>query len=50
VRPSCNNSHHWQVYFDTNRAINDVGAAAGFAAPEQRVFVRNAAGAAGIHS
>ena len=44
VRPFCNNSHYWQVYFDTNRAINDVGAAAGFAAPEQRVFVRNAAG------
>ena len=47
VRPFCNNSHYWQVYFDTNRAINDVGAAAGFAAPEQRVFIRNAAEAAG---
>ena len=46
VRPFCNNSHYWQVYFDTNRAISDVGTAAGFAAPEQRVFVRNAAGVA----
>ena len=47
VRPFCPNSHYWQVYFDANRAINDVGAAAGFAAPEQRVFVRNAGGVAG---
>jgi small conductance mechanosensitive channel len=47
VRPFCHNNDYWQVYFDTNRAINDVGAAAGFAAPEQRVFVRNPPGVTG---
>ena len=24
VRPYCRNEHYWQVYFDTNRAINQV--------------------------
>ena len=43
VRPFCHNNHYWQVYFDTNRAIVDVGAAAGFAVPEQRVVVRSQA-------
>jgi hypothetical protein len=25
VRPYCHNAHYWQVYFDTNRAIREVG-------------------------
>jgi small conductance mechanosensitive channel len=40
VRPYCSNEHYWQVYFDTNRAIRDVFAEAGFPAAEQAVFVR----------
>ncbi len=42
VRPYCAGDHYWQVYFDTNRTIRDTFGAAGFAAPEQRVLVRNA--------
>jgi hypothetical protein len=30
------------VYFDTNRAINDVGGEAGYPTPETRMAVRNA--------
>jgi len=41
VRPFCHNDHYWQVYFDTNKAIAEVGAAAGYAVPEQRVGMRN---------
>ena len=33
VRPYCNNTHYWQVYFDTNRVMGEVLAAAGFPAP-----------------
>lgn len=40
VRPYCHNDHYWQVFFDTNKAINDVGAAAGYAVPETRQAVR----------
>src|SRR5712691_2125970 len=40
VRPYCHNDHYWQVYFDTNRAIREVGGDAGFPAPQQHVFVR----------
>jgi small conductance mechanosensitive channel len=43
VRPFCANAHYWQVFFDTNRAINDVGGEAGYAVPETRVAMRNAA-------
>jgi small conductance mechanosensitive channel len=43
VRPYCHNDHYWQVFFDTNRAINDVGGEAGYPAPEARMAVRNAA-------
>jgi small conductance mechanosensitive channel len=43
VRPFCNNAHYWQVFFDTNKAINDVGASAKFAVPEQRVGMRSIA-------
>ena len=43
VRPYCHNDHYWQVYFDTNRAIREVGGDAGFPAPQQHVFVRSSA-------
>jgi small conductance mechanosensitive channel len=43
VRPYCHNDHYWQVYFDTNRAIREVGGDAGFPAPQQHVFVRTGA-------
>jgi len=39
VRPFCNNVNYWQVYFDTNRAIRETFAAAGYPAPEQLVHV-----------
>jgi small conductance mechanosensitive channel len=43
VRPFCHNDHYWQVYFDTNRAICETFAAAGYPAPEQLVFMRSQA-------
>ena len=42
VRPFCHTDHYWQVYFDTNTAIADVGAEAGYPAPETRHLLRNA--------
>jgi small conductance mechanosensitive channel len=33
VRPYCNNTHYWQVYFDTNAAILRVASEAGWPAP-----------------
>jgi len=42
VRPFCHTDHYWQVYFDANRAIADVGAEAGYPAPETRHVLRNA--------
>lgn len=45
VRPYCNNSDYWQVYFDTNRLIKETFTTAGFEVPEQHYMVRtNAAG------
>jgi len=41
VRPFCHTDHYWQVYFDTNKAIADVGAEAGYPAPETRHLLRN---------
>jgi small conductance mechanosensitive channel len=41
VRPYCHNSHYWQVYFDTNKAISDVCGEAGYAIPETRYALRN---------
>jgi small conductance mechanosensitive channel len=40
VRPFCNNAHYWQVYFDTNKAIVDVGGEANYAVPETRHVIR----------
>lgn len=33
VRPYCDNTHYWQVYFDTNRLIRESFGDAGFPAP-----------------
>ena len=33
VRPYCHNEHYWQVYFDTNKALADVGATNGWPIP-----------------
>jgi small conductance mechanosensitive channel len=41
VRPFCHTDHYWQVYFDTNKAIAEVGAEANYPAPETRHLVRN---------
>jgi small conductance mechanosensitive channel len=43
VRPYCHNSHYWQVFFDTNKAINDVCGEAGYAVPETRHALRKLA-------
>ena len=45
VRPYCNNDHYWQVYFDTNKAIREALAEAGFPAPmpAQNVIVTQSA-------
>jgi len=40
VRPFCHNNDYWQVYFDTNRAIAEVGATAGYAVPEAHIATR----------
>jgi small conductance mechanosensitive channel len=45
VRPYCANAHYWQVYFDTNRTIREAFGEAGYPAPEQRMVMRNVAGA-----
>lgn len=36
VRPYCNNTHYWQVYFDTNKAICETFGEVGYPVPEQR--------------
>jgi small conductance mechanosensitive channel len=41
VRPFCHNSHYWQVYFDTNRAIQAVSTEAGYPVPDTRQAVRS---------
>ena len=43
VRPYCNTSHYWQVYFDANRAIRETFGDAGYPAAESHLHVRNAA-------
>lgn len=40
VRPYCHNEHYWQVYFDTNRVIREVFAAAGYPVPEAHQVMR----------
>jgi small conductance mechanosensitive channel len=46
VRPYCNNTHYWQVYFDTNNVIREAFGSAGFPTPEHHYFVRRAGEAA----
>jgi small conductance mechanosensitive channel len=46
VRPYCNNTHYWQVYFDTNRMIRECFGEAGYPVPEQHYHVRTEAGRA----
>jgi small conductance mechanosensitive channel len=41
VRPYCNNSNYWQVYFDTNRVIRETFGEAGFPVPEYHYAIRN---------
>jgi len=41
VRPYCHPGDYWQVYFDTNRLIQQGLHDAGFPAPEQHYAVRN---------
>ncbi len=42
VRPFCHNDHYWQVYFDSNRAMGEALAKAGFPAPmpAQQIIVQ----------
>jgi small conductance mechanosensitive channel len=42
VRPYCNTTHYWQVYFDANRAIRDTFSAAGYPVPEAHQVMRTA--------
>jgi small conductance mechanosensitive channel len=42
VRPYTHTDHYWQVYFDTNRMIRDAFGEAGYPAPQQHLYVRQA--------
>src|SRR5215471_17831802 len=44
VRPYCNITNYWQVYFDTNRVIRDAFASARYPAPEQHFRVQSPVG------
>ncbi|MFM7406452.1 MAG: mechanosensitive ion channel family protein [Cuspidothrix sp.] len=48
VRPYCNNTHYWQVYFDTNKAIRETFGEAGYPVPEQRYTVNSLSGIDGV--
>lgn len=39
VRPYVHTDHYWQVYFDTNKAIVEVGGEAGYPVPQQHLGV-----------
>jgi len=41
VRPYCSNLHYWQVYFDTNRTIQETCVEAGFPVPEPHLALTN---------
>jgi small conductance mechanosensitive channel len=41
VRPYCDNTHYWQVYFDTNRIIREAFATARYPVPEQHIRMQN---------
>lgn len=40
VRPFCDNTDYWQVYFDTNRTIRELATERGYHAPEQHLVIR----------
>lgn len=40
VRPYTHTNHYWQVYFDTNRAITETFGAAGYAVPQEHVYMQ----------
>ncbi len=42
VRPYCHNKDYWQVYFDANRVITEVGGQAGYPAPASRTIMKSA--------
>ncbi len=37
----CANADYWQVYFDVNKALAEIGAEAGYAAPAQRMVTKS---------
>lgn len=41
VRPYCNNTHYWQVYFDTNRTLREAFSSARYPVPEQHFRVQS---------
>jgi small conductance mechanosensitive channel len=41
VRPFCVNDHYWQVYFDVNKALVEVGTEGGYKVPAQRMATRS---------
>lgn len=43
VRPYCHDSNYWQVYFDTNKVIQQTFASAGYPSPAQHYVVRTIA-------
>lgn len=43
VRPYCHNDHYWQVYFDTNKALAEVGAANNWPIPAPHQVLRQPA-------
>ena len=43
VRPYCNNTHYWQVYFDTNRTIREAFGEAAYPVPDQHYSIRSLA-------
>lgn len=46
VRPYCANAHYWQVYFDTNQALLEVGSRNAWPVPAPQQVVRQEARAA----
>ena len=42
VRPYCHNTDYWQVYFDTNRTMRELGIEYSLRVPEQRMVMRSA--------
>jgi len=41
VRPFCANADYWQVYFDVNKALVEVGTEGGYKTPAQRMATRS---------